>query len=183
MKKLPAIIIAFLIAASALIQGCGESDCPLTTTSFARFDFLDGETHSSVKLSPTFDVTGFIVADITVRDTLEDGTIEEKVVKDSLLNDTVFNNAESTMSLPLSYTSKTTYVLHYTEKMRDTIELSHQNIPYLQNIECGTMMFYKIENIKYTTNHLDSITIVNPDINNEEKRNFIIYYRVNSATE
>ena len=55
------------------------------------------------------------------------------------MNDTIFNKAESSMSLPLSYTSKTTYVLHYTEKMRDTITLIHQNIPYLQNIECGTM--------------------------------------------
>lgn len=182
MKKLPIIILLFLIATSALMQGCGESDCPLTTTSFARFDFLDSETRSSVKLSPSFDVTGYIIADVTVHDTLKDGTIKTRVVKDSLLNDTVFNKAESSMSLPLSYTSKTTYVLHYTKTMRDTIEVSHQNIPYLENIECGTMMFYKVENIKYTTNHLDSIVTVNPDINNEEKRNFNIYYTIN-ATE
>lgn len=54
--------------------------------------------------------------------------------------------------------------------MRDTITLIHQNIPYLQNIECGTMMFYKVEDIKYTTYNLKSIEIVNSDINNEEKR-------------
>ena len=129
MKKLPAIILLLLITVSTLMQSCGESDCPLTTNSFAHFDFLDAETH-----------------------------------------------------LPLSYTSKTTYVLHYTEKMRDTITLIHQNIPYLQNIECGTMMFYKVEDIKYTTYNLKSIEIVNSDINNEEKKNFNIYYVVN-ATE
>ena len=125
-----------------------------------------------VKFSPAFDVTGFITTDVIVRDTLEDGTIKETVVKDSLMNDTIFNKAESSMSLPLSYTSKTTYVLHYTEKMRDTITLIHQNIPYLQNIECGTMMFYKVEDIKYTTYNLKSIEIVNSDINNEEKKEF-----------
>ena len=65
---------------------------------------------------------------------------------------------------------------------RDTITLIHQNIPYLQNIECGTMMFYKVEDIKYTTYNLKSIEIVNSDINNEEKKNFNIYYVVN-ATE
>ena len=86
------------------------------------------------------------------------------------------------MSLPLSYTSKTTYVFHYTEKLRDTIIVTHQNIPYLQNIEWGTMMFYKVDDIQYTTYNLKSIEIVNPDINNEEKKNFNIYYVVN-ATE
>ena len=181
MKKLPVIILLFLIATSALMQGCGESDCPLTTTSFAHFDFLDENTHQSVKFNEPFTVTGFITTDVTVRDTLEDGTIKETIVKDSLINDTIFNKAESNMSLPLSYTSKTTYVLHYTEKMRDTIVVTHQNIPYLQNIECGTMMFYKVEDIKYTTYNLKSIEIVNPDINNEEKKNFNIYYVVNTA--
>ena len=58
--------------------------------------------------------------------------------------------------------------------LRDTITLIHQNIPYLQNIECGTMMFYKVEDIKYTTYNLKSIEIVNSDINNEEKKNFNI---------
>ena len=157
MKKLPAIILLLLITVSTLMQSCGESDCPLTTNSFAHFDFLDAETHQAVKFSPAFDVTGFITTDVIVRDTLEDGTIKETVVKDSLMNDTIFNKAESSMSLPLSYTSKTTYVLHYTEKMRDTITLIHQNIPYLQNIECGTMMFYKVEDIKYTTYNLKSM--------------------------
>ncbi len=178
MKKLPVIILLFLTFTGALMQGCGESDCPLTTTSFARFEFLDGATHSAVKFTEPVTVTGFIIADVVVRDTLANGTITETLVKDSLLNDTVYNKAESYMSLPLSYTSKTTYVMHYTEKMRDTIEVTHQNIPYLSNIECGTMMFYKVESIRYTTNHLDSIVTVNPDINNEEKRNFNIYYTV-----
>lgn len=106
MKRLPAIILLLLITVSTLMQSCGESDCPLTTNSFAHFDFLDAETHQAVKFSPAFDVTGFITTDVIVRDTLEDGTIKETVVKDSLMNDTIFNKAESSMSLPLSYTSK-----------------------------------------------------------------------------
>lgn len=178
MKKIPLIILLLSVITGALMQSCGESDCPLTTTSFARFEFLDGVTHSPVKFTEPVTVTGFIVTDVTVRKTLPDGTVKEIVVKDSLINDTVYNKAEGNMSLPLSYTPKTTFVMHYTERMRDTIEITHQNIPYLSNIECGTMMFYKVESIRYTTNHLDSIVIVNPDINNEEKRNFNIYYTV-----
>lgn len=176
MRKLPVTLWLFLASVSVLTHSCGESDCPLTTTSFAHFDFLDDETHQPITFTTPFDVTGFIVADVTISETLPDGTVAERVVKDSLLNDTLYTNASNSLSLPLSYQTKTTYVLHYTEKMRDTIEITHQNIPYLQNIECGTMMFYQVEDIRYTTNHLRSIEIVNSDINNEEKKNFNIYY-------
>ena len=55
MKRLPAIILLLLITVSTLMQSCGESDCPLTTNSFAHFDFLDAETHQAVKFSPAFE--------------------------------------------------------------------------------------------------------------------------------
>ena len=95
--------------------------------------------------------------------------------------DTVFNKAESYMSVPLSYTDRTTYVIHYTETMRDTIEVKHRNIPFASDIECPVMMFYEVENLRYTTNALDSIQLVNPKITNEETINFNIYYRASSA--
>lgn len=41
------------------------------------------------------------------------------------------------------------------------------------------MMFYKVEDIKYIIYNLKFIEIVNLDINNEEKKNFNIYYVVN----
>ena len=82
-----------------------------------------------------------------------------------------------TCALPIY---RSTYVMHYTETIRDTIELTHKNIPYVSDIECGTMMFYKVESVKYTTYALDSVVIINPNINNEEKKNFYIYFRVDS---
>ena len=101
-------------------------------------------------------------------------------MKDSVLTDTIYNKESdlSSFSLPLSYTSKTTYTIHYNEKLKDVIEITHRNIPFISDIECGTMMFYQVENINYTTNSLDSVVIVNPDINNEEKKNFNIYYTI-----
>lgn len=182
MKRLPIIVLLALLAASGLLtQGCGESDCPLTTTSYARFDFMDATTHQPLQRTEALDVTGFVVTDVTIRETLADGTVKETVVKDSLIEETVYNQASSYMSLPLSYTTQTSFVLHYTERMRDTIVVTHRNIPYLENIECGTMMFYEVEDVKYTTYNLRSIEIVNPDINNEEKTNFYIYYDANTA--
>lgn len=157
--KTATLILTTAFAVGVFLTGCSESDCPLTTTSVARFEFLDSKTHVPVSFNNG----------VTV-----DGIVQKG---DTLLTDTVFNQAKSYMSLPLSYTEKTTYVMHYSETLRDTIELTHKNIPFVNSIDCGTMMFYQVEGLRYTTNVLDSIKILNPEINNEEKRNFNIYYR------
>ena len=155
----------FLITALlTFLSGCeGEPDCPLNSVSLARFEFRDSKTHAAVKLTNGAVVTGF---------TQIDGKI---------YNDTVFNLAESYMSVPLSYTDQTTYVIHYTEMMRDTIEVKHKNIPFVSDVECPSLMFFEVENIRYTTNALDSIKLVNPKITNEERINLNIYYRASSA--
>jgi hypothetical protein len=160
MKK----IISLLSLGLVFLYGCGgEPECPLNSTSLARFEFLDSKTHAAVKITNRATVTGTIWMD---------GTAE---------TDTVFNQAESYMSVPLSYTDRTTYVIHYTETMRDTIELKHQNIPFVSDIECPAIMYFDVEEVRYTTNALDSVKLVNPEITNEEKINFYIYYRAASA--
>lgn len=147
-----------------LLTGCGgEAECPLNSTALARFEFLDSKTHASVSITHGATVTGIVQTD---------GTLE---------TDTVFNQAQSYMSVPLSYTDKTTYVIHYTETMRDTIELKHKNIPFVSDIECPAMMFFRVEDMRYTTHALDSVTLVNPEITHEEKINFNIFYRADSA--
>ena len=161
MKK---YIFLFPFLLLVLLTGCSsEADCPLNSISLARFNFLDSQTHAGVKLTNGATVTGI---------TVSDGKAEV---------DTVFNKAESYMTVPLSYTDQTTYVIHYTETMRDTIELKHKNRPFVSDIECPAMMFFKVEDIRYTTNALDSVKLVNPEITNEEKVNFHIYYRAASA--
>ena len=161
MKK---TIIGLIAVISCLLYGCGgEAECPLNYVSFARFDFLDSKMHAPVKMTHGATITGTIWMDGTAK------------------TDTVFNQAESYMSVPLSYTDQTTYVIHYSETMRDTIELKHKNIPFVSDIECPAMMFFEVEDVRYTTNALDSVKLVNPKITNEERINFYIYYRVASA--
>ena len=161
MKK---TIIGLIAVISCLLYGCGgEAECPLNYVSLARFDFLDSKMHAPVKITHGATITGTIWMDGTAK------------------TDTVFNQAESYMSVPLSYTDRTTYVIHYSETMRDTIELKHKNIPFVSDIECPAMMFFEVEDVRYTTNALDSVKLVNPKITNEERINFYIYYRVASA--
>lgn len=162
MKKIFTLLFPFLMCC-LFIQSCGESDCSLSTISYARFDFLDSKTQKSVTLTNGATITGIITID------------------DTMIVDTVFNRAESYMSVPLSYTNQTIYVIHYSETLRDTIQLTHKNIPFVNDIECGSMMFYQVEEFSYTTNVLDSVILANPEINNEEKKNFNIYYRTTDS--
>lgn len=162
MKKAP-VFIAILMSISILLTGCGDTNCPLITVALARFEFIDSRTHAPVSLTNGATVTGLAMAN------------------DTLIVDTVFNHAQNYMAVPLSYTNRTTYVIHYTELMRDTIEVTHKDIPFVSDIECSPMMFYQIENIRYTTNALDSVTLTNPEITNEEKTNFYIYYNASDT--
>ena len=162
MKKIPFYIL-LLIGLCGFVQGCGESECPLTTVSYARFDFLDSKTHAAVGFTQGVTITGI------------------SQVEGELLEDTLFNLAQSSMSLPLSYTHKTSYVIHYSETLRDTIEVMHKNIPFVSDIECGTLMHYQVERFRYTTNALDSVVLINPEITHEEKKNFNVYYRVTES--
>jgi hypothetical protein len=162
MKKIPFYIL-LLIGLCGFVQGCGESECPLTTVSYARFDFLDSKTHAAVGFTQGVTITGI------------------SQVEGELLEDTLFNLAQSSMSLPLSYTDKTSYVIHYSETLRDTIEVMHKNIPFVSDIECGTLMHYQVERLRYTTNALDSVVLINPEITHEEKKNFNVYYRVTES--
>lgn len=159
MKKYVLLSILLMAVCGLGLQSCGESECPLTTISYAHFDFLDSKTHAAVSITNGATITGI------------------SVVEGEVLEDTLFNLAQNSMSLPLSYTDRTTYVMHYSETLRDTIEVTHKNIPYVSDIECGTMMFYQVEGLRYTTNALDSVVLINPEITNEERKNFNIYYR------
>ena len=156
MKKIFTLIMGTALFAGLLTAGCGETDCPLTTTSLAHFDFLDSNTHQPVTFTDSVAVTGIIET------------------PDSLDIIPLYNMPQSSMSLPLGHTNQTTYVIHYTKLMRDTIVLTHENIPFISKIECGTMLFYNVEKVTYTTNALDSVVLVNANITNEEKKNFNI---------
>ncbi len=159
-QKITTALLAIILAFTC---GCEEDPCSLSSQSLARFDFCDSQTHKAVSLTQGVTVTGIA----TIADTLH--------------VDTLFNLADSYMSLPLSYTHRTTYVMNYTELMRDTIEVTHRSIPFVSDIECPAMMKYEVQEVKYTTNALDSVKTVNPQITHEETTNFYIYYRVADA--
>lgn len=178
MKKLPFLLFILWIAV-LFFPACEVENCPPNTMSYIKFSFVN-QHGKAVQLIDTTSIIGMIHADVTVYDTLDDGTIKEEVVYDSLIHDTLINRevGASGFEVPLSYSDKTSFILAYLHAKPDTIHISHRNIPYVTNLDCGTMMLYEIQQATSTRHQLDSIQIINPNIDNNEKENIKIYFTV-----
>ncbi|RGN47360.1 MULTISPECIES: DUF6452 family protein [unclassified Bacteroides] len=134
---------------------CSENDCSLGGRPSVRFSFMNSKTHAIVNLFDSLTVTALDTDSI-------------------LLNR---GKGINHITLPLSYVNEeTTFVLHYSRFLRDTIWVKHENYPHFISMDCGISMFYTLKEVQYTTYLLDSITLVNPDINDNEKDNYHIYY-------
>lgn len=142
-----------------LMSGCSESDCSLGGRPAARFNFIDSKKHTLVSLFDSLTVTTL-------------GT-------DSILLNKV--KAINHITLPLNYVEKeTTFILKYNRFVYDTLWVEHENYPHFISMDCGISMFYHLKNVKYTTNLIDSIALRNPDIDDNEKENFQIFYTTTS---
>lgn len=150
--------IVFLYLIGLGLAGCSESDCSLGGRPSARFGFYDSETGKLVTLFDSLSVITPITAD-------EDSIL---INKDKQIDH---------ITLPFNYVGEETmFVLVYTRDLRDTLWIEHENIPYFTSMDCGISMFYQIKGVRASTNGLDSVILRNPEINDNEKENFQIYY-------
>lgn len=149
------VFILFFYAIIFCFPSCSENDCSLGGRPSARFTFLNSKNNKVISLFDSLTITAL-------------GT-------DSIL----LNRGKSInhIILPLSYVDQeTTFILHYTKLLRDTIWVTHKNFPHFISMDCGISMFYQLREIQYTTFLLDSILLVDPNINDNEKENCRIYY-------
>ncbi len=172
------VIFSFLLLVVCLFQACEVENCPPNALSYAHFTFVDQHGRQISRKGLT-SVYGRITTDITVQDTLPDGSLQDRVVHDTVITDTLINKEQdmSSFKVPLSFNSETLLILDYDGIQQDQISVQHKNIPYFLNIDCGTMLFHEVTGIQ-TSNGIDSIQIINPNIDNNEKENFKIYFTV-----
>lgn len=165
MKKL-SVILCVMILSALFFPACEVENCPPNALAFAHFSFVD-QYGRSVSYTDTLTVIGQI----------DSG--------DSTINDTLINRETevSELSVPLSYGTQTRFILSYNRRPRDVITINHRNIPYFMNLDCGTMMFYEVTSAESTSRMLDSLVITNPNIDNNEKENFKIYFTVTDTGE
>ena len=188
MKKL-LYIVCIISLAGFVIPACEVENCPPNTMTYLHLTLSD-QYGRTFKTSDTITVFGQTYADVTVYDTLPDKTLQPRIVYDSLVSDTFINKeyGANGFSIPLSYADQTRIVLSYRSldqrfQGTDTLFISHRNKPYFTNLDCSTMMFYELTSTTVTRHRLDSIQIINPNIDNNEKENIKIYFTVANSDE
>lgn len=188
------IAFPILYGITLIVSSCDSEDCVLTTGSYCYFGFCDS-VGRQVKLSDSISVysysreydtayvyynqTDTIISDTPI-DTLLDNGYRLSYQKERIMNILInrMYGAES-IQLPLSYsTQEDTFFLMYSQKLIDTLWVKHQNMPYFTSMECGSVMHYVLLDIQSTNHLIDSIKILNPNINNVLKENVKIYYTV-----
>lgn len=155
-KALHVLLVS--IVAGVMAVSCSEGDCSLLGRPRALFNLYDSESKQGITYLDTITIT-------------------------SLYTDSVLLNRRynfSGFSLPLRYTEEeTVFVLTAVDSIgiwRDTLRISHTNKPYFSSLDCGREMFHTIQSISYTSHLLDSIVLINPDVDTYEKENFQIFY-------
>ena len=110
--------------------------------------------------------------------TIEDGKEEAYIYQSPLTVSLMVNGEESVMinhvmntdrvSLPMSYTQeRDTVIFRYDDGLCDSLYIDHTNTPYYQSMECGTLMFHKLEGLKSTNVWIEDAAIVNDIVNFE----------------
>ena len=59
----------------------------------------------------------------------------------------------------------------------DTLWVKHENSVEFVSVECGSVIVNKIEDVQWTVNRIDSVTVLDPNVNRAGKNNLKIYVR------
>ena len=150
-------IMAILLA--TLFIGCENGyDCYLENTAYDRIGFYRSDS-SEVK----YEFPEALTVSLMVNG------------KDSIVVNHIVNTAN--LMLPMSYTSECdTVIFSYENSLADTLYFLHENIPYYQSMECGTIMYHRLEGIEHTRRLVDSVAIVQEYVKFDANENVKIFF-------
>lgn len=159
LRAAAAAVIALL--AGAVIYSCNTSGCTDNQSALPLAGFYSSSTKSA----------------ITLRDLTITG---EGAPGDSALYGA--NESLSEVYLPFRSTQTSTaylfsYQLDSVTTVTDRIAFTYSSEPYFASEECGAMYYYRINSLSYTTNIIDSVTIVDSLVTNTNLQRLHIYFR------
>ena len=163
MKKLKGITRTLVcIGVFIAVAACESTDCPINNIVYSTYGFYAAtdEGESKIQVLDTLTITAA-------------GT-------DSILINRLVRGSE--VELPVSYSAATdTLIFHFTDTTsrtrRDTIWIDKENIPHYESRTCPASMFHHVTAVRWTRLLVDSVSIVNPNINYNVSENFKIYFR------
>ena len=153
------LIYIVALAFAALLSSCENGyDCYLENIAYNRIGFYKSDS-TDVK---------YQLPEVLTVSLMING-------KDSI----VVNHIEyaDALQLPMSYTNECdTVIFGYGNDIADTLFVAHENILYYQSMECGTIMYHKLEDIKHTGILIDSVAIVRDYVKFDANENVRIYF-------
>lgn len=153
------IIYIVALAFAALLSSCENGyDCYLENIAYNRIGFYKSDS-TDVK---------YQLPEVLTVSLMING-------KDSI----VVNHIEyaDALQLPMSYTNECdTVIFGYGNDIADTLLVAHENILYYQSMECGTIMYHKLKDIKHTGILIDSVAIVRDYVKFDANENVRIYF-------
>ena len=66
--------------------------------------------------------------------------------------------------------------------VEDTLSFKYERIPYFASEDCGAMYRYRVVEMTYTRNMIDSVAMVDSMITNVNRRTIEIYFRTQTDT-
>lgn len=156
----------WLVAAAGMLAaattGCESVECPLNNTVYTTYGFyvMENGQPTAIRIGDTLTVTA-------------GGT-------DSVLINRLYNASQ--MELPMSYFAEVdTLSLRFTDAENlvgfDTIWVSKYNYEHYESPGCPTAMFHYVSGVRSTHRFIDTVTVVNPNVNYYASENFkIIFY-------
>lgn len=159
MMKGKNIIYFAILVFAVLLASCENGyDCYLENIAYNRFGFYKSDS-TDVKYELPEVLTVSLV--VNGSDTIAVNHIE---------------NTDNLM-LPMSYTQECdTVIFNYNNSFSDTLYVFHKNILYYQSMECGTIMYHKLEDIEYSRRLIDSVAIVQEYVKFDANENVKIFF-------
>ena len=160
MRMLPASAVIFALLAAS----CSLIDCPLNSLVYTQYQLM----------------TAAGTAD-TLADTLTISTNRMDGSDSVLIN----KNVRTTeFSLPISYTQPQDVFYFelkdtlYKTVVKDTVTVAKTDKMHFESADCSPSYYHKITSVGCTHNSIDSIVLINPDVNYDtSKKHFRIYFK------
>lgn len=155
------IINTVACAGMLLFAACSGVECPLNNTVYSTYGFYaftdGGEASASILDTLTVKAAG----------------------TDSILLNRVLGKSE--IELPVSYSAPVdTLIFEFTNVeqvlRRDTVWVMKENFPHYESPECPAAMFHVVTGVRSTHLLIDTVHVVNPNINYNASENFKIYF-------
>lgn len=140
---------------------CDSFDCPINNVVYGTYGFYVYENGNETA--------------VNVMDTLTVVTAGSDSILINKIQDV------GSVQLPVSYNEKTdTLIFRFTNlegiEREDSIFIDKENSPHYESPDCPSAMFHHVTAVRHTNVLIESITIVNPNIDYNVSENFKIFF-------